>query len=126
MKHLLLLPLLYSLNPAAAEMTDIACDYKFMGVDMARVEVAVDENGRPDSSVQVTMQGRSHKETATPEVLAADEFLHLWISKENPENTIEMVIYKARRAEGRSKLVNHNVPIGKEVWGECSGVPDAE
>jgi hypothetical protein len=97
-----------------------ACDYAFMGMPTTSVEVYINADGTPASSVQVTVQGRSHKESATPEVVAADEDVHLWISKESAENSIEMVIYKEAKAEGLSKLVNHHVPIGQEMWGNCT------
>lgn len=103
--------------------TLVHCDYVFMNVPMSSVEIMVYDDGEPASSVQVTMQGSTHKETATPEVRAADEFVHVWISKEKPENTIEMVVYNTKRTEGQSKIVNHQMPIAKEIWGECTGVP---
>ncbi len=114
------LVLLFIFAPATvwADML-FSCDYAYLGMPTTSIEALIYTDGSPAPTVKVSMQGRTHQETATREVLAADEAAHLWISKENPENTIEMVIYRADRPNGNSVLINHNVPFGKEMWGKC-------
>ncbi len=106
---------------AAATMLD--CQYNFMGAPTAGVRMSVDANGKPGISAEITMSGRTHKETVTPAELQDGQFAHVWLSKENPNNAIEMIVYRQPQANGNSVLINHNVPINKEMWGECAGVP---
>jgi len=96
------------------------CSYAFMGAPMAEVELGLKADGSPESSAHITMHGKSHFESVTPEKLGPDELVHAWISKENPENTIEMVVYRTRSPKGQSKLVNAKMPMAKEVWGDCA------
>ncbi len=118
-----LLLLLFALPAFASDEVLVQCDYAFMGVPTSKVQFSV-YKGELGSSVSVTMpNGATHKETLTPEKLGADEFMHGWISKENPQNTIEIIVYQEAKSQGQSVLINHNVPIGKEMWGTCTGVP---
>lgn len=97
----------------------INCDYKYYGYPFAQVQIYIFPGGEVASSATITNQGKSHKESVTVEPLAAGENLHVWISKENPQNAVEMIAYSEAKAEGDSVLINHNVPISKEVWGNC-------
>lgn len=121
---LLTLVAAFSVVPAfAADDVHVKCDYAYMGFPTSTVEVTLFSGSKLSSSVTVTMQGSSHKESLTEEVKADGEYLHGWISKENPQNTIELIVYKVPQADGQSKLVNHNVPIAQDMWGTCTGVP---
>lgn len=97
------------------------CDYKYMGVDFTVVDLMIYENGEPASSADVQMYGRTTKVPVTREVKAEGEDIHVWLDKDRPGNEVEMIVYKDRQPEGDSKLTNHNVPIGQDVWGECTG-----
>jgi hypothetical protein len=103
----------------------LSCSYTFQTVPFATVQIGILENGMPESSAMISSgpAAPAHKETVTPAPLANGEYLHVWLSKENPDNTVEMIIYNPPHAEGQSVLINNNVPLGKEVWGSCSGVP---
>jgi hypothetical protein len=111
-------------SPSAAARTEdvetLHCRYQYMGTSLWDITYQFDESGQPFPSVVVSTQGREHKESLTPEKSSApDERLHAWISKESAQNSIEVIIYRERRAEGLSKLINPHIPIGNEVWGEC-------
>lgn len=98
----------------------ITCAYQFVSFEFATVRARLDQNGTLAPSVDVIRQGQSHSESATPAPLAAGEMLHLWISKEVPDNTVEMIVYSQAQPNGRSVLINHSMPIAKEIWGECT------
>jgi hypothetical protein len=105
-------------SPAGDKQYD--CAYKFFGVDFAQVKVTLLASGKVEAAAVVTNQGRSHEETTTAETAAPGESLHLWLSKENPQNAVELITYAMPQANGDSVLINHNVPFGQEVWGQCS------
>lgn len=120
-----LIALLFTSFYATADTT-LNCSYAYMNVPMTDIELLIYADGEPASSVQVTMGPGTptHKESVTPEVRAADEFVHLWISKEKPENAIEMIVYTSKKSEGQSVIINHQVPLGSHVWGNCTGLPN--
>lgn len=122
--RILAFTILFASFSAYAE-TKITCDYGFMGAPFTKIAVVLYDDGTPASSVEITPTGAMspQKESATPEVLGENELVHLWISKERPQNTIEMVVYRNKTAEGQSKIVNENIPVGKVMWGECTGLP---
>ncbi|MCO5142423.1 MAG: hypothetical protein M9962_04965 [Oligoflexia bacterium] len=105
---------------AMANQINISCEYKIAGVPFSQVSLGFLENGQSEDFVTVSVQGKSHRESYTPAALESGERIHGWISKESSENSIEIVIYQERQKFGVSKLVNHRVPIGKEIWGECN------
>lgn len=102
-----------------AQQTTISCDYQIVGVPFSQVSLGFLENGQPEDFVTVTVQGRSHRESYTPVHPSAGEKLHGWISQESSENSIEMIVFEEKQSNGDSKLVNHRVPFGKEIWGSC-------
>lgn len=105
-------------------VTKISCDYAFMTVPFANVEIVMQPDGSLSSSALITPhQGKPHKESLTEEIKAGNELMHGWISKESTDNSIEMIIYKDKQADGQSKLINPHVPIGQEMWGNCTGIP---
>lgn len=108
---------------ARAETT-INCNYSYQNFPTATVQIYVDDTGAPASSAQIAQPPGSpvHKESVTPEARASDEFLHIWLSKENAGNAIEMVVYRDPKTQGNSVLINHNVPFGQEMWGNCTGL----
>lgn len=118
-----LLTLLFFPVFAFGDDIHVKCDYAYMGFPTSSLEFTIFNGSKLSSSVTVTMQGSSHKETLTPEQTAAGEYVHGWISKENPQNTVELIVYEVPQKDGQSKLINHNVPIAQEMWGTCSGVP---
>lgn len=62
-----------------------------------------------------------NKYTVTPDVLQAEELVHVWISKEQPDGAIEMITYKEPQKDGtQGKMINHNVPLGQEMSGPCT------
>jgi hypothetical protein len=120
---LTLLMLLAAPQPAAAAPNwTIHCDYAFMGAPMSSVDLETLPDGRFGPAARISIQGATHLESYSEEAPAPGELAHGWISKESPENRIELVIYREPTPQGRSKLVNHQVPFGQEVWGGCRGV----
>lgn len=103
----------------------VACQYAFYGAPFTKIEVVIYDDGEPAPSVLITPTGATspQKATATPEVRAENEYIHLWIAKEDPNNMLEMIVYKEKLAGGQSKLINPNAPFVKEMWGDCSGMP---
>lgn len=53
------------------------------------------------------------------ETAAEGELLHAWLSKESADNSVEMIIFNEPQKLGRSKVTNHHVPIGQDMWGDC-------
>jgi hypothetical protein len=96
----------------------VNCDYKIMGAPFSQVSLGFVEN-QPEDFVTISMQGRSHRESYTPSETNEEEMTHGWISLESEENSLEMVIYRERKQQGRAKLINSRMPFGKEIWGEC-------
>lgn len=117
--------LIFTASLAAADevATQISCDYKFMGNPTSSVALVVYSDGTPGSSVAVTMQGSTHKETFTAVPLATGEYVHGWISKEVEDNSIELVIYTTRQSQGWSRITNPRIPFAKDIWGDCTGLP---
>lgn len=113
-----LLWLFVSAQAQSAALID--CDYKIMGAPFSRIQLGFSEANAPEDFVTVIVQGNSHRESFTPEAAAESELLHGWISKESSENAIEMIVYKEAKPLGRSKIVNHKMPFGKEIWGSCN------
>jgi hypothetical protein len=107
----------------AQSVKTMKCSYAFMSAPMAEVELGFKTDGTPESSAHITMHGQSHYESVTAEAPATNELIHVWISKENPENKIEMIVYQTRGPQGQSKLVNAKMPMGKEIWGDCVFTP---
>jgi hypothetical protein len=114
--HMLSLLLLFVSQPAHADYHwTIRCEYFFAQVPMSTVEFSVEPDGRFSPAARITMQGRTHLESFTQEENGPGERVHGWLSKEN-QNALELMIYE----DGKSKVVNHDVPIGKEMWGSCA------
>ena len=111
--------LAHSAAASAGPARTLDCNYTFMSVPFTEVQLGLSEAGT-DEFVTVITQGRGHRESFTPEATAADMLLHGWISKESAENQIEMIVYKEPKKQGQSVLINHKMPMGKEVWGKCA------
>lgn len=111
--------------PVARAETTITCNYTIMSAPFASVELGLYDDGTPFPSAQISVGPgtKPHKESVTPEPLGPNELVHAWISKENPRNAVELIIYIEKQVQGQSKMINPNLPFGKEVWGECSGLP---
>ncbi len=119
----LALTLLLPLQSAADEGTVIKCTYLFSGAPLSTATIFQYADGTFAPSVEVTMPGQTLKETLTQTVPSPDEFMNAWVGKGKPDHEIQIVIYKVRTANGRSKMVNHNSPFAKELWGDCEGLP---
>ncbi|MBX3020606.1 MAG: hypothetical protein KF799_02925 [Bdellovibrionales bacterium] len=102
--------------------TRYTCQYAYMGMSAARVELLVYADGEPAASALISIGNSrdAHKESVTPEARGEDELVHVWISKEKPDNAVEMIVYQNRKSNGGSVIINHNIPIGKEIWGDCT------
>lgn len=111
--------LLLAVAAHAEPARTLDCSYTFMSVPFTEVQLGMGETGT-DEFVTVITQGRAHRESFTLEPAAADMLLHGWISKESAENQIEMIVYKEPKKQGQSVLINHKMPMGKEVWGKCA------
>ena len=99
------------------------CTFTTFTIQFATVELMIYEDGTPDASAQITQYGGSHKTPVTPETKGPGEYAHVWLGKGVPNEELEMIIYFAAQPSGRAKLINPAVPIGKEMWGECTGLP---
>ncbi len=119
--RILFLALFFSLGAYAQQAYTIHCNYVFMVMPTADITLDVAQDGQLATSALIKMGAgdAGHKETITPEVLAPGEMIHAWISKEKPENTIEMIVYNQVQPQGHSKLTNHNVPFAQDMWGTC-------
>jgi hypothetical protein len=106
---------------AKAEESDaiITCDYSTYGVPFASVTLKKLKNGDIASQATVHIHGQTHEESFTQEDVADGETLHGWISKEKPENALELIIYSEERDGFNSVLINHNAPFGKVMDGIC-------
>lgn len=111
--------LLIILAMQAANAKSVSCHYKIMGVDFSTVTYGLNDDGTTADYVVVTVQGNSHNESFTQEPAAADELVHGWISKESSENSIEAIIYKERKQQGLSLMINPHIPMGNRMWAEC-------
>lgn len=118
MTKLLLVLSLFSV--AASADTRVVCNFSYMTVPMATVTMTLAENGTPNSKATINMQGATHQESVTPDVLTSDEFIHIWLSKENPDNAIEMIVFRHPTSQGQAELINHNVPFAQDMWGGCA------
>lgn len=112
--------LLLSLPGATAGNSVIKCDYSFMNVPFSTVELEVLPDGKIGGFARITHQGQSHFETFTEVNKAEEETVHGWIAMESSENSIELVIFKEAKPQGRSRMTNHHIPFGKEMWGPCT------
>jgi hypothetical protein len=119
----ILVVLLTLLSNNASADSYVTCVYKFAGVEFATIAGTIYDDGTPASSVQITHQGSTHKETATTDIIGPGEFAHFWISKQDPENDIEVIMYKPAQPDGDSKMINHHMPFGDTMWAQCTGIP---
>src|SRR4051812_43938801 len=98
-----MLTLLFASILAYADPGLIHCDYVFAGLPFSSVEITLQPDGHFGPAARVFMQGASHLESYSEQTPAANESVHGWISKESPENRIELVIYKEAMPLGQSK-----------------------
>jgi hypothetical protein len=113
--------LIISILPFSARAsTQISCNYTYQSFPFASVALSLASDGTPVSPAHVTEQGVTHTESVTPDIVASGEVAHVWLSKEVAANAVEMIVYAQATANGQSELINHNVPMGQDVWGTCS------
>jgi hypothetical protein len=120
---MILINLIFSIfslaQPSQLDTKWLKCEYSFYSMPPTTVSLELFADGTTADHVRVTMQGKSHLESFTMEEKTAEMFLRGWISKESPDNAIEMVVFKEKKSQGLSKLINHKMPFGKEMWGDC-------
>lgn len=109
---------------AQAVSQTVKCDYKFMNAQFSTVTFIRYDDGTISPSAEVVPPGGSpvHKEPLTQVAAQPGELLHAWLSKGIPDSELEMIIYEKPQSKGRSKLINANIPIGREIWGDCDGI----
>lgn len=108
------------LGSAAANATTVLkCDYDFYSGPFATIELEIGEEGALPSAAKITQYGRVHYESVTPVEVEAGERYHYWLSKENPQNALEVIIYLETKDGKNSKMINHHMPYGKVMTGIC-------
>ena len=102
--------------------TLITCNYNYSAMPAGTVQLKLMADGTPVSPAQFALSGNSFSpQSVTPITpLAAGEMVHVWLDHEDPTNQVEMIVYTQPQASGQSELINHNVPMGQDVWGTCS------
>ncbi|MBX3018676.1 MAG: hypothetical protein KF767_12355 [Bdellovibrionaceae bacterium] len=118
MKSLIVSLLTLAAFPASAHI--LSCAYTIYGAPFSTVEIQFDEAGQALSPATIIVSGKAHTESVTLEPNGPGESLHLWLSKESSQNDVELIVYETRQAQGDSKMINHHIPIGKEMWGDCT------
>lgn len=113
---------LFCFQSFSIEQLEYHCSYSMYGAPFADVHFRV-RNGKTDDFAKIVFQGRESLETITQEFCASDEVLHVWLSKESPDNNLELIIYGTDSEKGNSKLINPRIPVLKELWGRCSTSP---
>jgi hypothetical protein len=114
-------------NASLAART-FACKYTYEGMPFADVAIGVSDDLHLDSTVAVSAWGQSHRESAETMACGTGELFHIVIAKENPENTIYMIIYTKTLDAPllsdniyKSDLINPHMPqIGQKVGGTCT------
>lgn len=103
----------------ASAGTLLKCDYDYYGGPFASIELELGTDGSLPLPGTITQYGRAHSESVTPGQPAAGERFHYWLSKENPENTIEVIVYSAVKDGKNTKMINSKLPFGNEMTGIC-------
>lgn len=106
----------------SSNQVEYRCSYSIYAAPFAEVHLVV-RDGKPDEFAKIVFQGRQSQETVTQEVSAMGEILHVWLSKESPDNNLEMIIFEQDAGQGNSKLINPHMPVLKEMWGHCTTDP---
>lgn len=124
MKFIVLIALVPLFFSAHAKASGLSCDHTIFGAPFVTVELEILPDGSlgQTAKVSVTAQGKPHPESVTQEPSRPGELYHLWLSKESPENSIEMMVYQ-EETRFRSKLVNARYGVGREAPGVCRPVP---
>lgn len=117
---LILFVLILAPFAAMADETTLTCDYAYYGAPMAKIILYFDEMGKLKDSAKITMggAGNPHWESITEVDRANGETLHAWFSKDT-SNEVEFVLYDQPQKLGRTKIVNHQMPMAKDIWGDC-------
>ena len=118
-RSLLLLSILLAAAPAAA---NYHCSFGFFGFPVADVNITFDPTTNLlDEYAEVIMSGKAHQELITVDTITTGEIFHAWLSKYT-NNAIELIIFDKLNDKGEptAKLINPNVPIGKESTGICT------
>lgn len=121
-KGVLLGMLLFGAQSQGAPVT-LVCDYQFTGVSMGTVKLELID-GLPSEIADVALFfAPSRQMPVTVNEAQQDQELNLSLSKDDPNNHIDMIVFKFSPGEAiQSKLVNHSVPIGKELLGTCGSI----
>lgn len=115
--------ILFLISSAAfATGTRVSCDFATYGAPFATVSFDQFADGSYGIAATITQYGRSHEELIAPVARAVGEKAHVLISPET-QNELEMIVTEQPQAQGQARLINHNVPVGKEMWGGCGFSP---
>lgn len=118
----LLLAFLFIGLQAQAEDRRVTCDYKIMGMPFSVVTIDIFADGSLGHSADITVGTKSHSESLTEVAKSDGELAHGWISQEDPNNALEMIIFSEAQPEGRAKMINPRIPFGNISWAECTGL----
>jgi hypothetical protein len=102
----------------ADDNLEYKCQYSIMVVKFSEVTIVV-KNGKVEGNAKINFHGKITEESATQVANGENEKVHLWLSKEKADSSLEMVIYKSAYPDGDSKLINPHILYGKEMWGTC-------
>jgi hypothetical protein len=97
----------------------LVCSYSYSVMQLAEVAFSVHPDGTIDNRAKITMSGQAHYEVLTQVPAQPGEWIHAWLSKNDPKNSIELVVTSGA-APNPSKIINHNVPFGQEMDGSCA------
>jgi len=118
------------LSPALAKADwsmpgSVHCDFAIMAMPIASLDFAVEAELKIRPPIRVIFGGIK-KELSTEEVAteSADEWRRFYFSKEDPPNSLILVLLKTEISETERKaiLINPNFTIGDRIPGTCKFV----
>jgi hypothetical protein len=83
------------------------------------IDLSIQQDGHLGPKARIFAEGATHLEPFTEDPLAPGEKFHGWLSKSDVNNRVELVIYDQATPQGNSKITNHQVPFGRDIWGTC-------
>jgi hypothetical protein len=108
------------MNFLAMVTLSITCNFVYNTLPFAALSFT-DTDGTLSPTVSINYYGATHPQSLTAAPIAPGEFVHAWITKEDPDNAIEFIIYDQEQANGRAVMNYSQVP-GGQIWGECTGL----
>lgn len=105
----------------ADDGAETKCVYNFYQAPLFTVLFTSYPDGTISNMATIQSPGTESTESLTQVEALAGEKLHAWLSKEQPENAIEIIIYETTQPDGfNSKMINDKSPMGKELPGVCT------